>query len=760
MPPLLRPSRTVLRPAALCLLAGAVQAEVVVSVHPGARQLQGGGTCSLTWTVTGTGDHRLHFEVLEGPYAGEVDGEGRYTAPEVAVERTFHVRGTSLVDASAHAIAEIQVLPKRVQVNLAGTTTPGDVASLTSALFGEDWLGGHSERLPFLDLASGDRFGDGKDTVRPWTPDAATTQARKLSGRTFYCAYGLPCTLDWVPVPHAEGQMLSIRSGTEVTRQDVTGARSQVVRIIDPVGECTLEALRPGEDKGTWVSDIQKLSIRPSGLMPLAGSLRGNPGQEDGDGPAARFQAPAGMAWLQQVRKVAVADPEAHCISLVDLDGRVRRLCGLPTEAGDRDGTLAEARFRSPAHLAAGLDPAGNAGGALGPYCLYVADSSAHVIRRIRSNGMVETYAGVPGRADFRDAEDPRQALFNRPQGIALTPAGALVVADQGNHRVRLIEPEGAGEGPRVRTLAGSGGAGAHDGPALTATFTELRDLCFAVLPGDRNSVLVLDGNAVREIRMDPAGVETLFGSVTQAGSLARFQGSGGFGTPVLVNVPCLNQPTALLEIQGTLLVLDGGNRALRAFNLLSDGLETKTGPSPDPSFAYGLLSQGLPEPLQAGFGFARLGTPRGLCWPISSGGYTPDLILSTEHRLVWACGGLPARTYDQGEDTLLRVEPPAAQGERKEPASGAAPEPLPAGPCQVRFRVGPWKAGIDPVFYAVRWFDPDGSLVGEVRDTCPAGSVQVVKGRFRAPGKAKVVLTWVWGKGGCGAKSVEVLVH
>jgi hypothetical protein len=758
MEPFQRPFRPILRPAALCLLAGAVQAAVFVSVHPGDRQIQGGGTCSLTWTVTGTEDHRLHFEVLEGPDAGTVDAEGRYTAPEVGAERTFHVRATSRADGSAHAIAEIRVLPKRVSMNLTGTTTAGDVAGLTSDLFGEDWLSGHSERLPFLDLASGERFGDGKDTVLPWTPDPATAKARTPYGLKLYCPYGLPCTLDWIPMPHAEGQMVSFRSGTEVTRQDITGARSHVFRIMDRVDECTLEALRPGEDKGTWVSDVQKVGLVPRGIMPLAGSLRGNPGHEDGDGPAARFQAPEGMAWLPSVGRAAVADPEAHCISLVDRAGRARRLCGLPAEPGDRDGTLAVARFRSPAHLAVGLDPAGDRGGVLGPHCLYVADREAHVIRRIRSDDTVETYAGVPGRADFRDAEDPHQALFNRPQGITVTPAGALVVADQGNHRVRLIEPAGAGHGPRVRTLAGSGGAGADDGPALAATFTELQDLCFAALPGNRDSVFVIDGNAVREIRMDPAEVETLIGSVTKSGYQDKFleEGKDFHG---LANVPCLNRPTALLEIRGSLLVVDGGNRALRNFSFFSGRLETVTGPSPDPSFAYGLMSQGLPEPGSSGFDFARLGTPRGLCRPAGLGEYTQDLILSTEHRLVWGCGALTAGSYDRGADTQLHVEPPAAQGERKEPASGADPEPMPRGPCLVRFRVA--KEGIsNRVFYTVRWFDTDGSLVHEVRDTCVAGSEKVVQGAFPHTGNGKVVLTWVRADRGCGVKSVEILVH
>jgi hypothetical protein len=76
-----------------------------------------------------------------------------------------------------------------------------------------------------------------------------------------------------------------------------------------------------------------------------------------------------------------------------------------------------------------------------------------------------------------------------------------------------------------------------------------------------------------------------------------------------------------------------------------------------------------------------------------------------------------------------------------------------------VRFRVAPKEASGNRVFYTVRWFDTDGSLVHEVRDACIAGSEKVVPGAFLNPGKAKVVLPWMRAEGGCGAKSVEVPV-
>lgn len=756
------PSPLTLHPAALCLLAASAHA-VTVTVHPAARQLQGAGTCTLTWTVTGSADPRVTFQVLE-PESGTVDAEGRYTAPPVVLaERTIHVRGTSVADGTAHADAEILLLPNRLEMTLPGVHAPGDAAILMGKLFGEDWLGGHSGRLPFLDLASGERFGDGKDRVVTWQLDEAIRrarmEARSIGKSKFYCGYSMPANLAWIPMPHAEAQMLSLRIGTEVTRLDVTGARSRELRFTDRVLGASLEALRPAEDKGTWLSDSQEMEISVSGVLPLAGSLRGNPGQRDGDGPAARFMEPSGLAWLGALQQAAVADPAAHCVSLVDPAGRVRRLCGLPDEPGDRDGTPAEARFRAPAHLAVGSDPDGSRGGPLGPFCLYVADRESHVIRRIRANGTVETYAGVPGRAGFLDSDDARQALFDRPQGIAVTSDGSLLVADRGNHRLRLIVPATAEHGPRVRTLAGSGAVGAEDGPALQASFTELGGLCSTVY----GTAYVTDGNAVREIQLEPAGVSTLLGSVAKAGYLdtCRVEGQDA---PQLKDVPCLDHPTSIVEQLGELVILDAGNRALRFYNLSMGYLTTTTGPSRAPDFAYGLLTCGIEGPLPPGFAFSGLGSPRALCLA-STGGYADSLILSTEHRLAWVEGGVQGDPYGPGfgaflEAVAARSSPPAAGGERKDPAGPATATIAVGAPCPVRFQFEQFGASPYQLTYAVQWVDPDGSVAKVVSGRCATGAEQVAAGLFRQGGRGKVLLTWVTDEGGCGSRSVTVLVR
>ena len=81
----------------------------------------------------------------------------------------------------------------------------------------------------------------------------------------------------------------------------------------------------------------------------------------------------------------------------------------------------------------------------------------------------VSTFAGI---ADTPGLENgPRSsAEFSSPTGVAQDADGNFFVADAGNHRIRMITPEGD-----VSTIAGSGngffGFGFVDGPGSIAQF-------------------------------------------------------------------------------------------------------------------------------------------------------------------------------------------------------------------------------------------------------------------------------------------------
>lgn len=87
------------------------------------------------------------------------------------------------------------------------------------------------------------------------------------------------------------------------------------------------------------------------------------------------------------------------------------------------------------------------------------------------STGVVTQIAGLPGTSGFSDGNGTG-ALFNRPYGLTQMSNGDLLVADQGNNRIRRVTLSGV-----VTTFAGTGAVGSANGNRLSATFNSLQDV-------------------------------------------------------------------------------------------------------------------------------------------------------------------------------------------------------------------------------------------------------------------------------------------
>jgi ABC-type branched-subunit amino acid transport system substrate-binding protein/sugar lactone lactonase YvrE len=268
-------------------------------------------------------------------------------------------------------------------------------------------------------------------------------------------------------------------------------------------------------------------------------TLAGDGVRESRDGPVsqARFSWPGGVA-VDSQGNLYVAEFFGHRIRKLTADGTVSTLAGNGI-AGYADGPGAAAQFNAPAGL--DVDAAGY---------VYVADAINDRIRVIHPDGTVDTLAG-DGTRGYRDGA-AASAQFSAPTGVAADAQGFVYVADLGNHRIRVISPEG-----RVSTLAGSGAPGLRDGAPDEAQF----NLPYRVTLDAAGNLYVVEGlwmlrlgsHALRRIAPD-GRVSTIVGG----------QGAG-FADGPTAEAGLFWPSDVAVDASGTLYVADAGNHRIRA---------------------------------------------------------------------------------------------------------------------------------------------------------------------------------------------------
>jgi sugar lactone lactonase YvrE len=266
------------------------------------------------------------------------------------------------------------------------------------------------------------------------------------------------------------------------------------------------------DSKGNlYVADAGNNAIRKIDVGGNVTTIAGNGviGISDGTGSAATFHRPSDVA-VTSDGTVYVADTLNHLIRSISPSGQVKTLNALSgrlievtpgqvVQAGDyMDGTIQTSKFNEPTGLA--LDSKGN---------LFVSDTGNHRIRYIDfQQNTVATVAGnsmydpkgtvfaktelyAPG--DYLDGPADK-ALFNAPQGIAVTSEGGLVIADSLNHSIRYLNKG------QVITLAGATNlrGGEADGVDRGASFKNPADVVVAA----DGSIIVADAynNKVRKV--------------------------------------------------------------------------------------------------------------------------------------------------------------------------------------------------------------------------------------------------------------------
>ena len=275
-------------------------------------------------------------------------------------------------------------------------------------------------------------------------------------------------------------------------------------------------------------------SISTSGVVSTFAGTLSSPGTTDATGSAARFHYPSGVA-ITSAGAIYVADTDNDTVRAITTAGAVTTIAGLAGRTSSVDGQGAAARFEDP--FSAAVDADG---------VVYIADSAAHVIRRITPDGAVTTWAGSPGSFGSTDGTGSA-ARFYSPFGVAVDTAGNVYVADSLNSAVRKITAGGV-----VTTLAGTARSrGSADGTGSAARF----DQPFGIAVDANGNVYVSDAtaNAIRKIT--PAGVVSTFAGLAGTGG-----STDGTGTSARFVVPY----GVAVDTTGTVFVVDHGNHTIR----------------------------------------------------------------------------------------------------------------------------------------------------------------------------------------------------
>ncbi|CAM3549171.1 stalk domain-containing protein [Marinicrinis lubricantis] len=257
---------------------------------------------------------------------------------------------------------------------------------------------------------------------------------------------------------------------------------------------------------------------------------------------------------------------------------------------GSANGESSQAAFRNPSSILAAADGT-----------LVVSDEHNHMLRQV-SDETVSTLAGVllfmddKGRPEGALLDgNADHSLFQRPAGLVQADDGTIYVADSGNHAIRKITTDGL-----VETIAGSGLIGRSDGSGSEAAFYEPRDVAVAkdgtIYVADTLNHLIrkispsgvvttLNSASDRVVQAYP-GVAVPAGDYKD-GSIAEAK---------------FNEPSGLaIDAKGNLYVSDSGNQRIRYIDFSTGKVTTIAGSGDADSELYvpGSFADGVADKAQ-----------------------------------------------------------------------------------------------------------------------------------------------------------------
>ncbi|MEO7298345.1 MAG: kelch repeat-containing protein [Verrucomicrobiota bacterium] len=266
---------------------------------------------------------------------------------------------------------------------------------------------------------------------------------------------------------------------------------------------------------------------------------------DGGQATSASLKSPLGIAF-DTSGNLFIADSENCRVRKVTTNGAISTVAGNGSSQYSGDGGQAtNASLNFPQAIA--VDNLGN---------LFITESSDR-IRKITSNGIINTVVGNGISGYTGDGGQATNASLSKPKGIAFDASGNMLIADSLNHGIRRVTTNGI-----ISTVAGNGigGYSGDGGQATNASLYFPHGIAFDA----SGNMLIADTSNYRIRKVTSNGIiSTVAGNGT-----GSYSGDGGRATNSSLN------PEALaVGSSGDLFVADKGN--IRVRKISSDGFIT-----------------------------------------------------------------------------------------------------------------------------------------------------------------------------------------
>ena len=187
-------------------------------------------------------------------------------------------------------------------------------------------------------------------------------------------------------------------------------------------------------------------------------------------------------------------------------------------------------------------NPAGVASDSAGN--VYIADQNNHVVEKVAPDGTLSVFAGIPGVTGLPTPGPATSSHLDNPWAIATDAADNVYIADYANKVIEKVTP--AGHLSVIAGVAGSAGTPTA-GPATSSHLTE----AVGVAVDSAGNVYIADAGPNVIAKVTPGGTLSI---------IAGISGTSAQPTPGLATASALSDPAGIgVDSAGAVYVADAG---------------------------------------------------------------------------------------------------------------------------------------------------------------------------------------------------------